>query len=132
MDFSSLGPGAIVIDEELTVSQEAADVYLLAVGDAEALYAEHQVTPPMAIAALAMAAAMRAVELPPGAVHTGQELTFVRPVMPSTQFHCSARVGQNSVRRGTRFLTLQIQVTADGHSTVVGQASIAIPEEGAA
>ncbi len=132
MDLSSLGPGAIVVDEELAVSQEAAKAYLLAVGDAETLYREHQVAPPMAIAALAMAAAMRAVELPPGAVHTGQELTFVRPVTPTTRLRCSARVGQNSVRRGTRFLTLQFQVAGDGHSAVEGQASIAIPEEGSA
>jgi hypothetical protein len=131
LDLSLLEPGQELVDEELLISPDIIAAYRSAVDDGATLYREHQVVPPMAVAALAMAAAMRSVELPEGAVHTGQELEFVRPVTPNTPLRCSVRVGLNSVRRGTRFLTLLFNVasvSSDSLTVVTGRAAIAIPE----
>jgi acyl dehydratase len=131
LDLSLLVPGQGLIDEDLLISPDVVAAYRGAVGDGATLYRKNQVVPPMAVAALAMAAAMRAVELPKGAVHTGQELEFIRPVTPNTPLRCSVRVGQNSVRRGTRFLTLLFDVASvdsDGLMVATGRATIAVPE----
>jgi len=129
MRLDSLGPGQLVGEEELSISQEAVEAYQGAVRGENATPLHPMLVPPMAVAALAMGAALRAAQLPPGAVHTGQELEFLAPVEPSTRLHCSVTVGQNSVRRGTRFLTLQFQVAREGQTLVQGLTSLIIQEE---
>ena len=110
----------------MTAADAAA--YRSAVDDDGPLYEQEHVVPPMAVAALVMGAAMRAVELPAGAVHTGQELDFVRPVPEQAELRCVATVAQNSVRRGTRFLVIGIQGSLGGETAVSGKATIAIGE----
>ena len=122
----------MLVDEALTISLEEADAYQAAVDCPAALYQAGRVVSPMAVAALAMAAAMRAVQLPAGTVHTGQELESHRPVLPGTPLRCTAKVAQNSVRKGTRFLSLQFRVASKGETAVDGETSLAIPVEASA
>ena len=129
MDLNTLEPGHRLVDREIVVTEEMADAYVRAVGDDCPLYAEEGVAPPMAVAALVMAEAMDAVSLPAGTVHTGQELTFSRAVAMGSAVRCSATVAANSVRRGTRFLTLDVLGALDGMVAVEGRAALAIPEE---
>ena len=111
------------------VSQEVADAYQTAVGEVMAPYHKAQVVPPMAVAALAMGTAMRSLTLPAGAVHTAQELSFIRPVSPGVPMRCSTVVAQNSVRRDLRFLVLQLSVTHEGQVVLEGRASLAVAEK---
>jgi acyl dehydratase len=141
MDLKTLEPGYQLLDDELHISRKDAAVYQAAVGDKTGAFLEvggesdrpapmsPLSVPPMAVAARAMALAMQAVELPAGAVHTAQELAFIHPVPPNALLHCTARVGQNSVRGGARFLTLEFQVTNGGTLMVEGRAFIAITNE---
>ena len=129
MDLNTLEPGHRLVDREIVVTEEMADAYVRAVGDECALYAEEGLVPPMAVAALVMAEAMDAVSLPAGTVHTGQELTFSRAVAMGSAVSCSATIAANSVRRGTRFLTLDLLGALDGEAAVEGRAALAIPEE---
>ena len=129
MELNTLEPGHRLVDREIVVTEEMAGAYVRAVGDECALYAEEGLVPPMAVAALVMAEAMDAVSLPAGAVHTGQELTFSRAVAMGSAVRCSATVAANSVRRGTRFLTLDLRGALDGEAAVEGRAALAIPEE---
>ena len=143
MDLKTLEPGYQLLDDELRISQHDAAAYQAAVGGKASEFLElggesgrpapasALLVPPMAVAARAMALAMQAVELPAGAVHTAQELTFIHPVPPDAPVHCTARVGQNSVRGGARFLTLEFQVTNGGTPMMEGRASIAIANEAA-
>lgn len=128
MDLNTLEPGHALVDREIAITALMADAYVRAVGDACALYADEGLVPPMAVAALVMAEAMEAVSLPAGAVHTGQELTFSRAVAMDSAVRCSATVIANSVRRGTRFLTLDLRGELDGEAAVEGRAALAIPE----
>lgn len=128
MDLNTLGPGHALVDREIVITGPMADAYIRAVGDRCMLYAEERLVPPMAVAALVMAEAMDAVSLPAGTVHTGQELTFSRPVAMGSAVRCSATVAANSVRRGTRFLTLDLRGERDGETAVEGRAALAVPE----
>ena len=130
MDLGTLEPGHTLVEREIVVTAAMAGAYAAAVGDANALYAQEGLVPPMAVAALVMAEAMDAVSLPAGTVHTGQELTFSRPVAVGAAVRCSATVAANSVRRGTRFLTLDLRGERDGGAAVEGRAALAIPEAG--
>ena len=129
MELNTLEPGHRLVDREIVVTEEMAGAYVRAVGDDCALYAEEGLVPPMAVATLVMAEAMDAVSLPAGTVHTGQELTFSHAVAMGSAVRCSATVAANSVRRGTRFLTLDLRGELDGEAAVEGRAALAIPEE---
>lgn len=129
MDLSDLEPGRTLMERRVAVTAERAAAYAAATGDGCALYAEEGVAPPMAVAALALAEAMEAVSLPAGAVHTGQEFAFLRPVPAGSEVSVSATVSANGVRRGTRFLTLDLRATQDGEPALEGKTSLAIHEE---
>ncbi len=113
----------------MTISRERAALYRDAVGDRSALYDEAGVAPAMAVAALAMESAMRAVELPSGAIHVSQQLAFMQPLALERPTTCTTTMSQNSVRRGVRFLVLQFEVASDGSAPVMtGSATITIKE----
>ena len=122
MDLSTLEPGHRLFSRSMAVSADAAASYRSAVGDDEPRSAEEHVVPPMAVAAMVMGAAMEAVELPAGAVHTAQELEFARPVEEGAPLTCSATVVSNSVRRGTRFIVLEM-LGVDGAETALSARS---------
>ncbi len=128
MDLNTLEPGHALVDREIVITSAMVGAYTQAVGDGNTLYADEGLVPPMAVAALVMAEAMDAVSLPAGTVHTGQELTFSRPVAMDSAVRCSATVAANSVRRGTRFLTLDLRGELDGQAAVEGRAALAVPE----
>ena len=129
MDLSTLQPGQPLFSERIVITPAQAAAYRSAVEDDDALYGREHLVPPMAVAALVMGTALRSVELPAGAVHTGQELEFAAPVAEGATLLCSATVAQNSVRRGTRFLVIEI-LGGDAHApAVAGRISIAIAEE---
>lgn len=129
MDLATLEPGHSLFNVKMTISENQIRAYLDAVDDDADVYRTESLAPPMAVAALVMGAALRAVELPAGAVHTGQELDFVAPVTLGSELDCGAAVAQNSVRRGTRFLVLQITANNGTEPAMSGRVSIAIAGE---
>ena len=125
MDLSTLEPGQRLFSQSMAVSAAHAAAYRSAVGDDGALAEEHLV-PPMALAAMVMGAAMEAVELPAGAVHTAQELEFGQPVAEGATLACSATVVSNSVRRGTRFIVLEMRGGDGTETALAARSTIAI------
>ena len=136
MDLSTLEPGLVLLSKRLTITAAAAAEFRSAVEDSAELYADERLVPPMAVAALVMGEAMRAVELPGGAVHTGQELEFLAAAPENAELACTASVAQNSVRRGSRFLVLEIRGELGGEggaeTVVAGRATIVVAEQGTA
>ena len=136
MDLSTLEPGLVLLSKRITITATAAAEFRSAVEDSAELYADERLVPPMAVAALVMGEAMRAVELPGGAVHTGQELEFLAAAPVDAELACTASVAQNSVRRGSRFLVLEIRGELSGEggaeTVVAGRATIAVAEQGTA
>ena len=128
MDLSTLQPGQRLFSRSMAVSADDAAAYRSAVGDDAPPAAGEHVVPPMAVAAMVMGAAMEAVELPPGAVHTAQELEFARPVDEGVVLACSATVVSNSVRRGTRFIVLEMRGDDGAEAALRARSTIAIAQ----
>ena len=132
INLSTLEPGKNLFSGPMTLSPQDIDAYLGAVGDDADVYRAEGLAPPMAVAAFVMATAMRAVALPAGAVHTGQELDFAAPVPLGSggivTLDCAGTVAQNRVRRGTRFLTIEITGALNGTRAVTGRISLAIAD----
>lgn len=128
MDLSTLEPGQTLTVESLDITEAAIASYRAAVGGATAAPAVDGAAPPMAVAAWALGSAMRSVELPQGAVHISQTLDFVRSARPGADLRCTTMVGQNSVRRGVRFLVVEVSVADGADEAMRGSATITIKE----
>ena len=129
MDLAALEPGYELFSRRITITSDAINSYLDAVDDHSDAYAIQGIAPPMAVAALVMGEALKAIQLPSGAVHTGQELNFHAPIGVGSEVNCAAKVVQNSLRRGTRFLALDILAEVASERALIGRVSLAIPEE---
>ena len=123
MDLATLEPGQTLAVEPLRFAADDVAAYRQAVGatPGPAYYA-----PPMAVAAWAMGSAMRAVELPAGAVHISQELRFLEALPEDAELQCTTTVAQNSVRRGVRFLVIEFAVDGREQQVLWGTATISI------
>lgn len=109
--------------------------YLDAVEDRTGAYGEDPdapgCVPPLAVAALALRAILEQVELPAGALHTGQEVEFRRPVSVGSLLRTRARVAQRSEMRGAVISVVEFDVAEEGSAdpAVVGRATVMIPPQ---
>jgi acyl dehydratase len=109
--------------------------YLEAVEDRTGAYGEGPDrptwVPPLAVAALALRAILEQVELPAGALHTGQEVEFRRPVPVGSLLRPRARVAQRSEMRGAVISVVEFDVAEEGSPdpAVVGRATVIMPPQ---
>ena len=109
--------------------------YLEAVEDRTGAYGEGSDgpawVPPLAVAALALRAILEQVELPAGALHTGQEVEFRRPVPVGSLLRPRARVAQRSEMRGAVISVVEFEVAEEGspNPAVVGRATVMMPPQ---
>lgn len=102
--------------------------YLDATEDNNRLYAEQQIIPPMAIAALSMAAMSTGLVLPPGTIHVSQELEFLDTVNINEILTSHARVNRKMERGKFNMLTIGINVLNQRKTTVLaGETSFILP-----
>lgn len=83
--------------------------------------------PPMAIAAYAMAALARSLALPPGTIHAGQELEFLKAVPLGSAVTCQGRVAQKLERGKLRMLTIDIAAAERGDTVLIGRSTLILP-----
>ncbi len=103
-------------------------VYLRAVDEGSSLYQNLKVVPPMAVAALAMAALSRSISLPSGAIHVSQELEFINTVNTGDTTTSHARVIRNRKRGELHLLTIELRVLNNKREPVlVGTSSFILP-----
>ena len=101
---------------EFQLTQEWVEDYVGVVEDS-AIGAE--VTPPMAVATQAIRILLSEMPLPPGALHGGQDLEFLRPVGRGEQLSLQARVANNSSRRGLTVIAVDLVVEDKSGATVM-------------
>ena len=101
---------------EFQLTQEWVADYVGVVEDS-AIGAE--VTPPMAVATQAIRILLSEMPLPPGALHGGQDLEFLRPVGRGEQLSLQARVANNSSRRGLTVVAVDLVVEDKSGATVM-------------
>ena len=90
------------------LTEEFVHDYLGAVGDCLPLYSRHGLVPPVALAARALGSLLERLELPPGAVHSLQEVSALTPVTVGQVVTARASVGQPKRRGGMEFITAAV------------------------
>lgn len=128
LDFDQLEVGHEFAPTSYRLTADAVEAYREAVGDAVTPPAE---APPMAVAACGMAALARVLIIPPGTIHTAQEMQFLRPVAPESRLQCRARVVQKQARARFRMLAVEVAIsTADGQA-LLQKTTLILPETSA-
>ncbi len=114
-----------------SLSAEDVSRYLDAVEDANPLYADRQLAPPLAVAALALGSLLEQVRLADGTLHTGQEMEARAPVSFGAALTLAGRIAQRSERAGMIISVLEFEVTRSGSDTVAvaGRTTVMAPAD---
>ena len=111
------------------VTEDWVSQYLNAVGDQQPAYFEHRMAPPLALAAWALGALLEKLELPPGAVHSGQELKTHRGVKFGEDIAVSAYLSKPRYRGNMKFLTAGYTLSdSKGRQVQEGKSTVLIAE----
>lgn len=116
----ALGPWAIT---EKRVQQ-----YLEAVGDTSSLYFETGLAPPLALAAYAVGALLEKLSLPPGTIHTIQEMETLAPISFGEVVSGSARLGRPKRMGERQFISASFALVNDrGQKVLAATSTVAVP-----
>ena len=114
---------------EYRTQADEISLYLESVEDSSLSYRQQDTVPPIALAAYALKGILHEIDLPGGSVHAGQDLSFSRAVAIGETVIFTAKVSQNSLRSGWRYLAIDLSATVeDGYSVMEGKSTILIPE----
>ena len=90
-----------------TATPEFVAEYLDALDSQSALYTEHNLVPPMALAARTLGLLIEKLGLAPGTVHTSQEVSALKPVPIGQQISAQAKPSRTLRRGDWEFLSVQ-------------------------
>ena len=110
-----------------SLSAEDVSRYLDAVEDANPLYADRQLAPPLAVAARALGSLLAQVGLAGGTLHTGQEMEARAAVPFGAALTLTGRIAQRSERAGMIISILEFEVTLSGTVAVAGRTTVIVP-----
>lgn len=103
--------------------------YVAAVEDG-AIATHNDVVPPMALATLGVRTLLESAGLPQGAVHVGQELSFLRTAQVGETLAARASIVSRGERAGWVLMGLDLSITDAGAATVMtGRATLTFPAE---
>ena len=105
--------------------------YLAAVEDANPLYLEQGLAPPLAVAARGLSALLEMVELPAGSLHTGQEMEARAGVPIGAALTLSGGIAQRSERAGLIISVIEFTITLAGSTAaaVAGRTTVLAPAD---
>lgn len=129
MDVASLEPGSLILCESIEVSNETCFHYREAVDDRSSPGGHRQFAHPMAVLALLIGRTMETIGLPPGSIHTNQDIEFFGAIQVDSTIDGTGSVVANNVRQGTRFLILELSARYLGTDVLIARSTIAVPEE---
>ena len=131
IDYGKLSPGQEISSQTYVLDADTVSKYADAVDDQTQLLSSndgHALVPAMAVAALSFRGVLNGLQLPGGTVHIGQEFEFSKAVTMGETLVCNAKLLQNSVRRGFRFMVVHLEVNDDaGERVMVGKSTITVP-----
>ena len=111
----------------INASQDSIDEYLLSVGDTLPIYKETGIAPPLFSAASALGALLRELALPPGAIHSLQEVETLTPVAIGSDVKVSALVEKPRRRAGLEFITVIFSVESGGAVALKSKSTVLVP-----
>ena len=108
--------------------------YLDALESSIPLYAEHNLVPPMALAARTLGLLIEKLGLAPGTVHTSQEVTALKPVTVGQQISAQAKPSRPLRRGQWEFLNVQFTLYENhdgepGEPVLKGKTTVMSPVE---
>jgi acyl dehydratase len=126
ISYEQLTTGFTFPPSQFEIDARTVKDYLQAVGGDFGIY--DGIVPPMAIAALAMAAMGESFELLPGTVHVTQELEFTSSIKIGEILTSYAKVNRKVIRGKFHMLTVGINVVDRNNETVVtGETGFILP-----
>ena len=116
---------------KLAVTKEFLGNYLDAVDNHSSIHDKGKHIPPIALAAWALGIILDRLSLPPGAVHTVQEISALRGILLGQELCGNARCSRPITRRGWRFITADFVITTiDQNEVLKGKTMVMVPENG--
>ena len=112
-------------------TQDSVDEYLASVDDALPIYKETGLAPPLYSAASALGSLLRELALPPGAIHSLQEVETKKPVAIGSEVKVSALVEKPRRRAGLEFITVVCTVESDGAVALISKSTVLVPPKDA-
>lgn len=114
--LSDLPKGHHFADITLALTPERIARYVEALGDANCVYEELGLAPPLAVTAFALGALLDAVGLAPGTLHTNQEMEVLEAVPLRASLTLRGTIAQRSERAGMVISVIEFSVTPEGSS----------------
>ena len=132
--LSTLPKGHRFPDTSFELTAQSVARYIEAVQDANGIYIERGLAPPLAIAAFALGVLLETMQLPDGALHTSQEIEVRQSVPIESALTLSGRVAQRSERAGMLISVLEFEVALAGSrsAALVGRTTVLAPKAEAA
>jgi acyl dehydratase len=127
LDYAALAVGDTISDRTFPIDTNAVEKYVGAVRDQSGVFDgadSEPIVPPMAVAAFALRGVLEDLGIPNGTLHTGQEMTFSGAVPVGDTLSCQAKVAQNSVRAGFRFIGVGMDVRDRSNRQVMSAKSM--------
>ena len=110
-------------------TQDSVDEYLASVGDTLSIYKETGIVPPLYSAASALGALLRELALPPGAIHSLQEVETLTPVAIGSKVKINALVEKPRRRAGLEFVTVVCTIESGGNVALRSKSTVLVPGE---
>jgi acyl dehydratase len=110
------------------LSPEWVREYVASVEDEAIAALDDGLVPPMAAASLAVRSLLQGAELPPGAIHLGQEMTLSKPVRVGERLSVQAQIVSRGERQGWIVMGIDLNVAdGDGGPVMRGRALLTMP-----
>ena len=111
------------------IQPQVVALYLKAVGESDALFHKEGYVPPTALAAYALDGVLREINLPPGAIHSSQDVSVTRPITSEETLVFRATLTRNWVRSGWRLVSIDFSgVDGDDKQVMHGKSTVVISE----
>ena len=108
---------------------DSVETYLRSVGDSSPIYNEAGIAPPLFSAASALGSLLKELALPPGAIHSLQEIETVTPVVIGSEVTAQALVEKPRRRAGLEFVTVVCTVESHGSIAIRSKSTVLVPGE---
>lgn len=109
------------------ITEDRVRQYLLAVADGSQEYFQHNLVPPLALAAYTLGALLEKLSLPPGAIHSLQEIETVQPVAIGEEIKATARVERPRRRGNLDFITISYCLdNSNGQPVQTGKTTVLV------
>jgi len=128
IDYSQIETGYEFLPSDYTIDSSTVSIFLKAVEDENPLYKDTGIVPPMAVAASTLATLSRTINIPPGSIHTSQELEFIEIVRLNDLLTSYAKVSRAQKRGNIHILMVNLNVCNQHNETVLtGKTSFILP-----